>query len=99
VNQEIVGSTQLVQAARSAARESLAKDAAKRGGHTVVLQTMQLNKFEARCAYGGEDAHDHLADAFIWGTAIVPIDRKGKLSAPEAPLSMLRLDNNTKGIR
>ena len=75
-NQEMVGSTQLVTAARAAARDSLAEDAAKRGGHTVVLQDMQLNIFETRCAYGGEDAHDHLADAFLWGTAIVPIDPK-----------------------
>ncbi len=36
VNQEIVGSTALITAARAAARESLAKDAAKRGGHSVV---------------------------------------------------------------
>jgi len=99
MNQEVVGTTQLVTAARASARDSLAKDAAKRGGHTVVVQSMQLNKFEARCAYGGEDAHDHLADAFIWGTAIVPIDRKGRLTAPEPPLKMLRLDNNRKGIR
>ena len=101
MNQEVAGSTQLVTAARSAARESLAKDAAKRGGHTVVLQTMQLNIFESRCAYGGEDAHDHLADAFLWGTAIVPVDPKGKRQAPEMPLPMLRLDKAgpTKGTR
>ena len=48
----------------------------------VVLQKMQLNIFETRCAYGGEDAHDHLADAFIWGTAIVPIDRRGRSQTP-----------------
>jgi uncharacterized protein YbjQ (UPF0145 family) len=100
MNQEVVGSTQLVTAARASARDSLAKDAAKRGGHTVVLQKMQLNMFESRCAYGGEDAHDHLADAFIWGTAIVPIDRRGKGHPIDAPLPMLRLDyKDSKGKR
>jgi uncharacterized protein YbjQ (UPF0145 family) len=100
MNQEIVGSTQLVTAARASARESLAKDAAKRGGHTVVLQQVQLNIFETRCAYGGEDAHDHMADAFIWGTAIVPIDPKGKRYSIDAPLPMLRLDyKDSKGNR
>jgi uncharacterized protein YbjQ (UPF0145 family) len=98
-NLELSGMTSLVSGARASARESLARDAAKRGGHTVVLQDMQLNVFENRCAYGGE-AHDHLADALLWGTAITPID-----SAPAAvpvakpPLSMLRLDNNRKGPR
>ena len=99
-NQEMVGSTELVTAARASARESLAKDAAKRGGHTVVLQKMQLNIFETRCAYGGEDAHDHMADAFIWGTAIVPIDPKGKRYGFDPPLTMLRLDHQErKGAR
>ncbi len=99
-NQEMVGSTQLVTAAREAARDSIARDAAKRGAHTVVLQRMQLNIFESRCAYGGEDAHDHLADAFMWGTGIVPIRRDAKLPAKgPAPLSILRLDKQPEGIR
>jgi uncharacterized protein YbjQ (UPF0145 family) len=104
VNQEYVGSTNLVTAARAAARQSLAKDAAKRGGTNVVLQDMQMNIFETRCAYGGEDAHDHLVDAFIWGTAIVPINARSKAGKPELPLSMMRLDkpgqfNTRKGRR
>ena len=104
VNQEYVGSTNLVTAARAAARTSLAKDAAKRGGTSVVLQDMQMNIFETRCAYGGEDAHDHLVDAFIWGTAIVPIDARSHPRKPEMPLAMLRLDkpdesNSRKGRR
>jgi uncharacterized protein YbjQ (UPF0145 family) len=104
VNQEYVGSTNLVTAARAAARQSLAKDAAKRGGTSVVLQDMQMNIFETRCAYGGEDAHDHLVDAFIWGTAIVPMNARSHPRAPEMPLAMLRLDkpgefNTRKGRR
>ena len=92
VNQELVGSTNLVTAARAAARTSLTKDAAKRGGTSVVLQDMQMNIFETRCAYGGEDAHDHMVDAFIWGTAIAPINARSHPRAPEKPLAMLRLD-------
>jgi len=102
VNQEIVGLTQLVTAARAAARDSLLTDAAKRGGQSVVLQDMQLNIFEMRCSYGGEDAHDHVVDAFLWGSAIVPIDPTGRRAAAIAPpLTMLRLDKDrtTKGIR
>jgi uncharacterized protein YbjQ (UPF0145 family) len=89
-NQELVGATSLVTAARAAARESLAKDAAKRGGHTVVLQEMVLNKYETRCA--GQEGEDHLVDAFIWGTAIAPIGAKSTPRTPVAPLPMLRLD-------
>lgn len=101
MNQEMVGSTQLVMAARAAARESIARDAGKRGGQHIVLQDMQLNIFETRCQYGGDDAHDHLVDAFLWGTAITTIDPKGRRAAPEMPLPMLRLDKNEpmKGIR
>lgn len=98
MNQEMVGTTHLVTAARAAARESLAADAAKRGGHTVVLQTMRLNVFETRCQYGGDDAHDHMVDAFLWGTTIVPIDARGRSTKIEPPLPMLRLDNK-KGPR
>jgi uncharacterized protein YbjQ (UPF0145 family) len=104
VNQEYVGSTNLVTAARTAARNSLAKDAAKRGGTSVVLQELQMNIFETRCAYGGEDAHDHLVDTFIWGTAIAAINAKSRPQKPEMPLTMLRLDkpgefNTRKGRR
>ena len=91
-NQEIAGTTNLVNAARKSARTSLASDAAKRGGTTVVVADMQLRLFESRCAYGGEDAHDHLCEAFIWGTALAPIDKRGRKQAPESPLPMLRLD-------
>jgi hypothetical protein len=98
-NQELAGMTSLVNAARASARESLARDAAKRGGHTVVLQDLQLNVFESRCGYGG-DARDHLADAFLWGTAITPIETSPTTAPPiQPPLSMLRLDGNRKGIR
>ncbi len=91
LNQELVGSTALVTAARAAARDSLAKDAAKRGGHTVVLQEMVLNKYETRCS-SGQEGEDNLVDAFIWGTAIAPINSQSHPRSIVAPLPMLRLD-------
>jgi uncharacterized protein YbjQ (UPF0145 family) len=95
-NQELVGSTQLVTAARHSARESLAADAAKRGGHSVVLQDMRLNVFEMRCANGGDDARDHMADVFLWGTAVTPIHPGRKTHDIPAPIPMLRLDKKDK---
>jgi uncharacterized protein YbjQ (UPF0145 family) len=94
MNQELVGSTNLVTAARHAARQSLATDAAKRGAQSVVVQDMQLSIFENRCAYGGDDAHDHMCDAFIWGTGIVQINGKTRPRTTEKPLSILRLDKS-----
>jgi uncharacterized protein YbjQ (UPF0145 family) len=88
-NQELVGSTELVHLARASARESLLAEALHFGGHTVVVRDMSLNVAEVRCSYGGDDAHDHLADAFIWGTTIIPF-AAGKPETPR-PLSILRL--------
>ncbi len=98
-NAEVTGLTELVNSARAGARDSLAKDAAKRGGHSVVLQDMRLSVFEARCQYGGE-LRDHLADAFVFGTAITPIDPSGRApSGVPAPLQMLRLNKPPKQLR
>jgi uncharacterized protein YbjQ (UPF0145 family) len=95
-NQEIAGLTQLVQAARASARETLGTDASRSGGHTVILRDMTLRVYEIRCTSGLE-GEDHLAEAFQWGTAVVPIDPQGKRPhAPEAPLTMLRLDHAKK---
>jgi uncharacterized protein YbjQ (UPF0145 family) len=86
-NQELTGSTQLVHAARDAARKSLATDAKRRGGHTVILRDMMLQVSEQRCSGGGE-GEDHVANTFLWGTAVVPFETHASL---EAPLPMLRL--------
>jgi uncharacterized protein YbjQ (UPF0145 family) len=88
-NQELIGSTALVHAARDAARDSLTADARHVGGHTVVLRDTVLQVFESRCASGteGEDQH---ANAYLWGTAIVPFTRAARPDGP--PLQMLRLD-------
>jgi uncharacterized protein YbjQ (UPF0145 family) len=88
-NQEMAGPTELVHLARQSARESLLVEARHFGGHTVVVRDMSLNVAEVRCAYGGDDAHDHIADAFIWGTTIIPF-ASGRPAAPR-PLTILRL--------
>jgi uncharacterized protein YbjQ (UPF0145 family) len=86
-NQELNGSTQLVHAARDAARTSLAADAKRQGGHTVILRDLILQVSEQRCASGSE-GEDHYANAFLWGTAVVPFTTTASI---EAPLPMLRL--------
>ncbi len=95
-NQELVGSTELVHAARDAARDSIARDARQYGGHSVILRDMALSIHEVRCM-SGQEGEDHLADAFLWGTAVVPLDPSGKrMPRPEAPLQMLRLNPEKK---
>jgi uncharacterized protein YbjQ (UPF0145 family) len=87
-NQELIGQTKLVQAARVAARDSLTTDARHAGGHTVVLRDTVLQVFEQRCASGSE-GEDQYANAFLWGTAIVPFE---PANVPETPLQILRLN-------
>ncbi len=87
-NQELVGPTKLVQEARIAARGSLTIDARQVGGHTVVLRDTVLQVFEGRCSSGTE-GEDQYANAYLWGTAIVPYERP---KVPEAPLQILRLN-------
>jgi uncharacterized protein YbjQ (UPF0145 family) len=100
-NQEMVGATQLVQTARAVARDSLIADARRYGGETVVVRDMLLNVVEVQCRYGGDDAHDHLADAFIWGTTIVPLAagrHDDKHRGKTKPLTIMRLDQE-RGTR
>ena len=96
-NGEIPGRTALVHAARGAARDSLASDAYSHGGHTVVLRDMSLTVSEVRCASSPE-GEDLLASAFLWGTALVPLDPSGtrRPDRSAAPLQLLRL-NPPKG--
>jgi uncharacterized protein YbjQ (UPF0145 family) len=87
-NQELVGPTGLVHAARDAARDALTADARQAGGESVVLRDTVLQVFERPCASGTE-GEDQYANAFMWGTAIVPFARE---PVPEAPVAMLRLN-------
>jgi uncharacterized protein YbjQ (UPF0145 family) len=88
MNQEIAGTTELVHVARHAARESLAADGRRYGAHTVLLQRMSLRISEQRCA-SVREGEDHVATAFLWGTAVVPFTTSASLEAP--PLTMMRL--------
>jgi uncharacterized protein YbjQ (UPF0145 family) len=88
-NQEIAGTTALVHAARDAARSGMLRDAQRVGGHTVITQDMSLRVSSTRCMSGG-DSEDVVADAFIWGTAIVPFGSPTPRIDP--PLMMIRLN-------
>jgi uncharacterized protein YbjQ (UPF0145 family) len=88
-NQEVTGYTELVQAARAAARETLRQDCARHGGDTAVVRDLTLQIGERECA--GSEGRDHLAEAMIIGTAITPFRHAGG-NAPVPPLPVLRLD-------
>jgi uncharacterized protein YbjQ (UPF0145 family) len=92
-NQELAGPTELVHAARAGARDALDADVRRHGGHGVVLRDMVLNVSEVSCRRGRDDSRDHLADAFLFGTAIVPLPERDTDPATRTPpLPMLRLD-------
>jgi uncharacterized protein YbjQ (UPF0145 family) len=93
-NQEVVGYTELTAKARSGARSRLAADTARYGGGaTAVVRDMSLRISRRSCA-AGNDAHDHLAEAMVVGTAIVPFRHRGR-NAPAPPLPVLRLSGRT----
>jgi hypothetical protein len=94
-NQEMTGHTELVTAVRAQARDGLTTDAARHGGSTVVLRDMTLRLYEVQCRQygsGGGEARDHVAEATLFGTAIVPLP--GHQHPAPAPLAMLRLDKD-----
>jgi hypothetical protein len=90
-NQELTGLTGLVHAARSAARRALETDVRRHGGDGVVLRDNLLNVFRVECRYT-RNAHDHVADAFMFGTALVPMPTAPAPATGAAPLTMLRLN-------
>jgi uncharacterized protein YbjQ (UPF0145 family) len=93
-NQEVDGYTDLTATARSAARRRLAADTARYGdGATAVVRDMSL-RISRRACGAGNDAHDHLAEAMVVGTAIVPFRHRGG-NAPPSPLPVLRLSGRT----
>jgi uncharacterized protein YbjQ (UPF0145 family) len=89
-NTEMTGYTELMHTARAAARKLLRDDCARHGGAGVVVRTMTLRVHEQRCSLGGDDQHDHLAEAMVIGTAITPFRHAGG-NAPPAPLPIMRL--------
>jgi len=93
-NQEVVGYTDLTAQARAGARGRLAADTARYGaGATTVVLDMSLRISRRSCA-AGNDAHDHVAEAMVVGTAIVPFRHPGG-NAPAPPLPVLRLSGRT----
>jgi len=95
-NQELVGSTQLVQAVRHGARAALDADVRRHGGHGVVLRDTVMRVAEVRCqrVASKSEQRDHYADAYMYGTAIVPLPERDVDPATQAPpLAMLRLDD------
>lgn len=89
-NMEVGGFTDLVATARHRARDRLLKDCARYGGNSVVVRDMTLEVGERSCPSGGNDQHDHLAQAMVIGTAITPFRHAGG-NAPPAPLPIMRL--------
>jgi uncharacterized protein YbjQ (UPF0145 family) len=93
-NQEVDGYTDVTAKARAGARSRLAADTARYGdGATAVVRDMSLRIRRRSCAAGNE-AHDHLAEAMVVGTAIVPFGHRGG-NAPAPPLPVLRLSGRT----
>jgi uncharacterized protein YbjQ (UPF0145 family) len=89
---EIRAATELVHAARTAARGDLGREARRFPGATVLARGMTLDARKLRCY---DEGHDHLVEAFIVGTAIVPLDREPtaeRARAGAAPLVMMRLN-------
>jgi uncharacterized protein YbjQ (UPF0145 family) len=89
MNQEMTGLTSLVEVARSRARLSLTRDAAMAGAHTVVLRDMMTRMFHRECR--STEGHDHIAEALLWGTGIVPFTTARHRDG-DVPLKMLRLN-------
>jgi len=90
---EVAGYTALVAAARAGARDRLAQDTARYGPNaTAVARDMRLWFSERPCSNG--DGEDHVAEAMVVGTAIVPFGRRDA-NAP-APMPVLRLSGRTQ---
>jgi uncharacterized protein YbjQ (UPF0145 family) len=72
LNQEVVGMSQLIQAARNEARTRIEAHATHTGGAHLVINQMELREFETECGQEGVDLH---AEATFVGTTLVPVPR------------------------
>lgn len=93
-NQEVGGYTDLVTQARGKARERLRHDCARAGGETVVVRDLTLRISERSCNATNSEGRDHIAEAMVVGTAIVPFRHAGG-NAPPPPLPILRLSSGS----
>jgi uncharacterized protein YbjQ (UPF0145 family) len=89
-NQEVAGYTELVTQARAGARARLWHDCARYGGATAVVRDLTLHVGERTCSAVNTEGHDHLAEAMVVGTALVPFQHAGG-NAPVLPLPVLHL--------
>jgi uncharacterized protein YbjQ (UPF0145 family) len=89
-NQEVPGYTELVNEVRHDARVQLQADVARLGGTGVVIATSTLQVSERECP-ALERGRDHIAEATIIGTAIVPFTRRHAAAQPGS-LAILSLD-------
>lgn len=96
-NAEVPGYTDLVQHVRAKVRSDLAADVVRQGGTGVVLREMDLRITEQECQLS-EGNLDHVAQATVVGTAIVPFTRTSPDALPPS-LTILRLDAATASIR
>lgn len=89
-NQEVTGYTELVNEARHDARVQLEADVARQGGTGVVVASSELRVTERECP-AQEGVKDHIAEATLIGTAIVPFTRSQPAAQPGS-LAILSLD-------
>jgi uncharacterized protein YbjQ (UPF0145 family) len=87
-NQEVAGYTELVHAARAGVRETLREDCARHGGSAVVVRNMTLRIHERECA-AVESGNDHVVEAMMIGTAIVPFRSADEVPPPAIPVLRL----------
>lgn len=89
-NGEIAGYTELVQETRAQLRRELHENLTTLGGVGLVTRSMRLRIDELECP-NGDSGVDHVAEASIHGTALLPFRRAAATRVP-SPLRILRLD-------
>jgi len=89
-NGEVPGYTELVHRVRAEVRSELATDVARHGGAGVTVRDMDLRIWEQECQMA-EGFKDHVAQATVFGTAIVPFQRRDARRPPSS-MAILRLD-------
>jgi uncharacterized protein YbjQ (UPF0145 family) len=88
-NVEVTGFTTLLQGARRRARQALTGDLQRLGAEGVVVRELTIATSEHACGAGIGGQRDHVAEAFLVGTAVV---RYARRSAPRPQtLQVLRL--------
>jgi len=95
-NVEIPGYTELVQQTRAQVRHEIHGNLARMGGKGLVTRPMRLRIREQECR-NLDSGGDHLAEASMVGTALVPF-RRGVATEVPPPLRILRLDQEHEEV-